>query len=439
MQLKNKIITGFSKLTRDEKIREILMHTKAENADVFNHFQASDLQFQETFNNFSENTISNFHLPYSIAPNFLINGKQYMVPMVIEESSVVAAAASAAKFWFMHGGFHTRVKSMIKSGQVYFTYSGNKNNLLENFDTIKEHLYNETHALTENMRKRGGGINKISLHEIGLADHAVWKLDVSFLTGDSMGANFINTCLEKMASSLLNMPMHFGSFKDEEIDIIMAILSNYLPECLVEVSVSCPVDSLKVISGNLSSTQFAEKYKLAVDISHQDVSRAVTHNKGIMNGIDAVVLATGNDFRAIEAGIHAYAAKDGMYRGLSEVIIEKNVFTYQLTVPLSLGTVGGLTSLHKLAAETLHILGNPSAEELMQIVAAAGLANNFSAIKALTTNGIQAGHMKMHLTNILLSLNATPTEMKKAKSHFKTDTVSYGKVSDYLTKLRANH
>ena len=182
---------------------------------------------------------------------------------------------------------------------------------------------------------------------------------------------------------------------------------------------------------------FAQKFEQAVNIAEVEPFRAVTHNKGIMNGVDAVVLATGNDFRAVEAGVHAYASKDGKYSSLTHCSIDDNEFCFWLEIPLALGTVGGLTSLHPLVKFALQMLGKPSAKDLMKIVAVAGLAQNFAALRSLVTSGIQKGHMKMHLMNILNQHHASKEEKQKVLEYFKDTTVSHSLVVDYLEKIRS--
>jgi hydroxymethylglutaryl-CoA reductase len=189
-------------------------------------------------------------------------------------------------------------------------------------------------------------------------------------------------------------------------------------------------------NGNMSAAEFAAKFERAVRIARIDPYRATTHNKGIMNGIDAVVLATGNDFRAVEACAHTYAAHDGTYRSLSECEVKDGVFRFWLNFPIAIGTVGGLTSLHPLAKRSLELLGNPNAKQLMEIIACVGLAQNFAAVRSLTTTGIQAGHMKMHLTNILASMQANDDEVVKAKKYFEDKTVSVSAVREFLKGLR---
>jgi hydroxymethylglutaryl-CoA reductase len=246
-----------------------------------------------------------------------------------------------------------------------------------------------------------------------------------------MGANFINSCLEQFAKTFkAEAKKHLST----PIEIVMSILSNYVPDCLVRVEVSCKVEELK--DKGISGKAFAEKFVRAVNIAEVEPHRAVTHNKGIMNGIDAVVLATGNDFRAVEAGVHAFAIKNGKYTSLTHAKIENDVFTFWMEIPLALGTVGGLTGLHPLVKVALDILGKPSAKELMQIVAVAGLAQNFAALRSLTTTGIQEGHMKMHLMNILNQFNSTNDEKEVIVNHFKTNTVTHSAVVIEIEKLR---
>ena len=247
-----------------------------------------------------------------------------------------------------------------------------------------------------------------------------------------MGANFINSCLEQFAKTLKNKSEEFGI---QSIQIVMSILSNFVPNCVVRAEVSCPISELNE-DANITSNEFAEKFLTAVKIAEVEPYRAVTHNKGIMNGIDAVVLATGNDFRAVEAGVHAFASKNGSYTSLSHAKIENGIFTFWLEVPLALGTVGGLTNLHPLVKFSLEMLGNPSATELMEIVAVAGLAQNFAALRSLTTSGIQQGHMKMHLNNILNQHQATKEEKQQVLAHFENKTASHNLVVDFLETLR---
>ncbi|MEM9680128.1 MAG: hydroxymethylglutaryl-CoA reductase, partial [Bacteroidota bacterium] len=305
------------------------------------------------------------------------------------------------------------------------------------FAQVKPELFNSTETITKNMTRRGGGIKDIVLVDKTGSLEDYYQLHATFETLDAMGANFINSCLEQFADTLRSEALSFSDFDTEErkITIIMSILSNYVPECLVRAEVSCPVGDLK--HDDISNPEaFAERFKKAVSIAEIEPYRAVTHNKGVMNGIDAVVLATGNDFRAVEAGVHAYASRNGQYQSLTHVSTDSGIFKFWIEIPLALGTVGGLTRLHPLVKFSLDMLGHPNAKDLMTIVAVAGLAQNFAALKSLTTTGIQKGHMKMHLMNILNQFEATEEEKSNLVNHFKTNTVTHSAVVEALNALR---
>ncbi len=426
----SKQINGFSRLSKSEKINWLTANffSNEEKAkQILQQYWNSNTDLQNLHDEFIENTISNFYLPLGIAPNFLINEKSYAIPMVIEESSVVAAASNAAKFWSSRGGFRTQVLQTLKNGQVHFIYAGTPKKIEAFFTSVKPKLVEAVKPITAKMEKRGGGVVDIVLKNKTNLLPNYYQLFVTFDTQDAMGANFINSCLEQFATTLVAAAKNENL---EPIDIIMSILSNYAPECLVEASVSCSLNELPETNFN------AQKFVTAVTIAKVEPYRAVTHNKGIMNGIDAVVLATGNDFRAVEAGVHAYAARNGVYSSLSEAKIEANRFTFSMKIPLALGTVGGLTKVHPLVQFSLELLGQPNAKKLMQIVAAVGLAQNFAAIRSLTTTGIQAGHMKMHLKNILIQLGATSEEKKKLRSFFNDKAISVAAVKTQLDSLR---
>lgn len=433
-------INGFSKLSKHDKINWIAQtyFSDANNiVELIEQYWNTDEELQKLHDEFIENTITNFYLPFGVAPNFKINDRWYTIPMVIEESSVVAAASKAAKFWSERGGFKATVLGTEKIGQVHFIYKGDKNKLQNYIDSLQQTFLDDTLSITQNMQRRGGGISAIVLRDKteDLANY--YQLHVTFETKDSMGANFINSCLEQIAKTLKHGALSYSEFTDEEkgIDVVMSILSNYVPNCFVRAEVSCPIADLK--GKDIADPQlFAEKFVQAVRIAEIEPFRAVTHNKGVMNGVDAVVVATGNDFRAIEAGVHAYASRDGQYRSLSHASIEDGVFRFWIDLPLALGTVGGLTSLHPMVKVALQMLQKPSAAELMQVIAVAGLAQNFAAVKSLTTTGIQQGHMKMHLMNILNQFKATDAERVKVVAHFEKHVVSHSAVVELLESLR---
>jgi hydroxymethylglutaryl-CoA reductase len=434
------IICGFSKLSKNQKLEYITaqFENPSHFVEALKSFYHDDESKQKVFDEFSENTISNFYFPYGIAPNFVIDGEIFHIPLVIEESSVVAAASKSAKFWSDKGGFKTEIISTTKVGQVHFIWHGNVDKLKSLMPDLEQRFRDRTKDITANMEGRGGGILNIELVDKSEEIPNYFQILTTFETVDSMGANFINSCLEEFAAELKEFFQESPYFKKEEkeCEVIMSILSNYTPDCLVKATVECDIEELDNIDDELSGEQFAWKFEKAVRIAQVDTYRATTHNKGIFNGIDAVALATGNDFRAIEACGHTYAARDGKYKSLTDVEVKDGTFRYSLTIPLALGTVGGLTTLHPLAKISLDLLGNPGATDLMRIAASVGLANNFGALKSLVTKGIQKGHMKMHLLNILNKFGATVEEKVKAKVHFETQKVSFNAVEKYLENLR---
>ncbi|SDB89333.1 hydroxymethylglutaryl-CoA reductase, degradative [Williamwhitmania taraxaci] len=430
------IINGFSGLTQDEKLRFVvnLLSSSDEKEQLFNGSLFRDIKMRNNFLDLSENTIGAYHMPYSIAPNLMVDGDVYHVPMVTEESSVVAAAAWSAKFWAERGGFKVDSLSTSKFGHVYFLWKENPLDLTGNWPYLRFLLLERVKTQTTRMEGRGGGIVAVELENLTYSIPNLFRINVEFETVDSMGANFINSCLEEIAQELkLYYAKNFSDIGESSMEGIMAILSNYADGCMITVSASCSVLQLDGVVKGLSGAELARKIKLAYDIALVDVYRATTHNKGIMNGVDAVLIATGNDFRAVEAGAHAFASATGRYRSLSECSLSNDIFTIKLTMPLALGTVGGVINIHPMAKASLELLGNPTAKDLMKIVAAVGLASNFSAVKSLVTNGIQQGHMKMHLSNILVSLGADPKTKAEAILYFEDKKVSFAAVKEFLT------
>lgn len=420
------LIHGFSKKSRDEKLALIAEQIKEDKQalEIFRSFHHTDPKTQEMIEEFSENAISNFHLPFSVVPNFLLNGKVYTIPMVIEESSVVAAAAKSAKLWFSRGGFKTEIVDTEKVGQVHFLWKDDKEKLLARFPELKEKLIKSAFEITENMVRRGGGITDIELKDLSATEPGLMQLFCTFETVDSMGANFINSCLERFADTFKNWHAAQRDFDKEGLEIIMCILSNLTPNCRVRCYVEAPIEEMDDMVQGMTGKEFAQRFRMGVRVAEADPFRAVTHNKGVFNGVDAVVLATGNDFRAVEACGHAYASRTGKYSPLTRVEMDEFNFRFILELPLSLGVVGGLTNLHPLVKLSHELLGHPSAAELMGIAAAAGLANNFSAVKSLVTVGIQKGHMKMHLLNILKQLGVPDERKNEVVNYFKDKTVS---------------
>jgi len=436
-----KTISGFSKLSKLGKVKWLVENFFKDPETVKRELASYLLQNEEQqkiLDGFSENTISNYPLPFGVAPNFLINGVTYVVPMVTEESSVVAAAASGAKFWLDKGGIHAKIIGVLKTGQIHFLWYGDGDVLATFKDELTAYLIGVGSHITRNMDERGGGIKQISLINRTNQEPGYYQLHFEVDTKDSMGANFINSVLEECA---LALPIWFEKNMGTDVpapEVIMAILSNYTPDCRVLAWVECPTTDLGEMEGGLSAEEFARRFYTAVRISHLDPYRAATHNKGIFNGIDAVVLATANDFRAVEACGHTWAARNGKYEGISNCSMHKGMFRFELEIPIAVGTVGGLTTLHPLAKRSLEMLGNPDAQTLMQIIAATGLMQNFSAIRSLVTTGIQKGHMRMHLHNMLLRLEANEEECARALEYFQDKKVSFQELRKFLAQIRSS-
>ena len=433
-----KTIDGYSKLTKEQKIDWLIDNFfggEQTIRDEFDGYLHKNPKVQQAFDEFTENTITNHYLPLGIAPNFLINGELYALPMAIEESSVVAAMAKTGKFWLSRGGFHAQVIDTQKIGQVHFLFKGDVKKLKKDFPQIKQSMLEDIAYLSENMQARGGGVLGIELVDFTEKEPHFFQLKVSFETCDSMGANYINTNLEELAHLL---PQYITEEKyGDKPYVIMSIVSNYTPNCLAKAWVECPIEALGVQNG-IQPEEFAKKFKQAVRIAEIDPHRATTHNKGIFNGVDAIIIATGNDFRAVEACGHTYASRLGQYSSLTHCSIDNGIFKFWIDLPLAVGTVGGLTQLHPLVKRNMQLLGNPDARKLMEIAAVAGLAQNFAAIRAMTTVGIQKGHMKMHLLNIMNHLHATQKEKDYALIYFKDKIVSFTNVRVMLEQLRSN-
>lgn len=426
---------SFSRLSKKEKIEKVLeklpLVKRMEHKHILESFWSKDENFQKIFDQFSENTISNFPLPFNVLPELIINDQSYCIPMVTEESSVVAASARASKFWNKLGGVHCQVIDTQKSGQVHFYWERDPQDVRDLFEAAKSSLIEATFPFCQSMRNRGGGLSSLELKN--LEEKNYYQLWANFETCDAMGANFINTVLEVLAREwegqvFLKYP------SPGEFQIIMSILSNLTPDCLVKARVECPIADLK--QKDMPAEEFALKFVRALKVAEVDPFRATTHNKGIMNGIDAVVVSTGNDFRAVEACAHAYASYNRPYTSLTKARVDKRNFVFELEVPLALGTVGGLTTLHPLANLSLDLLNRPTAAQLMQIAAGVGLMQNFAAVSSLVTTGIQKGHMKMHLMNICNHLEVEEKELEKVIEFFKDKVVSFSGVKNYLRELR---
>lgn len=432
--MRSSIIYGFSRLSDQEKREFIARYSQDPELTErqMEDYLIRDDEERRHFMEFSENTVSSFHTPYGIAPNLMVDGVVYHVPMATEESSVVAAASHSARFWAERGGFRVTKLTTTKPGQVWFRWLGDPHHMRNRWPLLKLFLLERLRKITVNMNRRGGGLRSLELLSKQEIDPQLYLLELQVDTVDSMGANFINTCLEDLAEGLAQFFALDSDPEGKNLQVVMAILSNYTPSCTISVECSCPVPDLTPVSEKMDPVLFAEKFALACRIAQSDMSRAVTHNKGIMNGIDAVLMATGNDHRAAEADAHAFASRNGHYQSLSWCKVDDGLFSLGLTLPLAVGTVGGITHLHPLARLSLGILGNPRARELMGIVAATGLASNFAAVRSLVTTGIQQGHMRLHLSNLLNLYHATPQQREIALAYFRNKKVSYNAIKHFL-------
>lgn len=356
--------------------------------------QAIDVSLGETQ---IENFITQYLLPEGLALNYVINGKEYLIPMVTEEPSVIAASSHGAGIVKKSGGFKASVKQRLMLGQVIVEKIEDvdkfEDDILENEAELLE-IANQAHP---SIVRRGGGTKWIRVRKL---DKNIVSIDLAVDVQEAMGANMLNTMLEAIAATIR---------EKYEQDVVMSILSNYATECLATAICDIPVASLA--KNGMSGEKIAEKIAQASYIAQIDPYRATTHNKGIMNGIDGVVIASGNDWRAIEAGAHAYAAKDGSYRGLSIWKVIGDTLHGEITLPLPLGSVGGSIGIVPLVKVNHKLLEIENAIELEKVVASVGLGQNLAALYALVTEGIQKGHMRLQLKSLVSSIGATEKEI----------------------------
>lgn len=386
-------LPGFYALPASERISVSAKQAslKAEEQHAIHQYGAIS---QELTDIFIENAVGTYSLPLGIATNFLINNKDILVPMAVEESSVLAAASHGAKLARIGGGFTTSSTEPIMTGQIQL-YVPSEQNFDQILQTHKSELLDYANQGQDRLLRRGGGAKDIDWYYIEEISSLVVNLHIH--TGDAMGANIVNTMCEKISiqiAALLSCT-----------DIGLRILTNLTDRRLARAECCIPPEAFK--NNNFSGSQVISKIFKAWQFAFFDHHRASTHNKGVMNGIDPVLIATGNDWRAIEAGAHAYCCKDGMYRPMTTWSIDSNgCLCGSIELPMAVGIVGGVTKLHPTAQASLKLLGNPNAQELGEISCAVGLAQNLSALRALASEGIQQGHMSLHEKNITL-LNQT--------------------------------
>ena len=392
----------------------------------------------EIANNMIENALSTYGLPYGLALNFLINDQEVHIPMVTEEPSVIAAASNGGKIIQQAGGFKSQVNQRLMTGQIAFTGLEDDAQALrfEGYVTeFVDDLLAVANAAYPSIVGRGGGARSIRSRYYPATDSsaAFFIVYLTIDTQEAMGANMMNTMLEALKAHILGQVDFIAN-----IDGLMAILSNYAVEATA--TATCEITAHLLDKGPISGVEVASKIALASQLAQVDVYRATTHNKGIMNGVDAFVLATGNDWRAIEAGVHAYAARDGQYRGLAKWTYDsdREILSGELTLPLALGAVGGSIGIHPTVQVTKSILGQSDAKHLMEIAVSLGLAQNFAAVRALVTEGIQAGHMQLQAKSLAIQagadgdqeINAVVTALENA------DHKNLAAAKEILEKLR---
>jgi hydroxymethylglutaryl-CoA reductase len=404
---------GFSKLTRSERLKCLIEKGLLTQEDIFYLQHSVDSKIIDLAENFIENTIGCFPLPMGVVPGFVMDNKEYVVPMVIEETSVIAAVSKMAKWIRESGEIQTKVHGQDIIGQIQFPIVKDANQC----EKLIEEKANELIAMVNelvvpNLVKRGGGVNYLRVRKIKRNDGlTMLVIHIYMHPCDAMGANLINQVCE-----FLRYPLE--QLIQEKTN--MCILSNLVDSKLTEVDILIRNIDIKM----------GEKIAEASIFAYQDHYRAATHNKGVMNGIDAVLIATGNDWRAVEAGIHAYAARSGQYRSITEWVLEENNLIGKLVAPIIVGTVGGVTKLHPTAQLNLRLLNITQSEELSRIAGSVGLVQNLAAIRALTQEGIVKGHMKLHIQNLFAAVNATNEEQKILKPLAEEFLKEKGKITE---------
>ena len=376
----------------------------------------------------SENVVGTFSLPYSLVPEVLVNGQEYTVPYVTEEPSVVAAASYASKIIKRAGGFTAQVHERQMIGQVALYQVDDPDLAQEKIASKKAELLELANQAYPSIVKRGGGARDLHVEQIkGETDFLVVYLHVD--TQEAMGANMLNTMLEALKPVLEEL---------SQGQSLMGILSNYATDSLV--TASCRIAFRYLSRQKDQGREIAEKIALASQFAQADPYRATTHNKGIFNGIDAILIATGNDWRAIEAGAHAYASRDGRYQGLSRwtLDLEREELVGEMTLPMPVATKGGSIGLNPRVALSHELLGNPSAKELAQLIVSIGLAQNFAALKALVSTGIQQGHMKLQAKSLALLAGASESEVAPLVERLIAEkTFNLETAQRYLENLRS--
>ena len=419
------IFKGFSKLDRDQRLKALLETGLLEKEDI-EFLKKGGLQDFSLGENFIENVIGYFQIPLGVATNFNIDGKDFVIPMAVEETSIVAAASKTAKWVRENGSIETCMIGQDIIGQIQVAKVKNPDNFKRKILAQKNDLIDQANReVAFGLVRRGGGVTDISLRTIPRPDGGfMGVVHVHMNPCDAMGANIINQVCE-----FLRLPIE----EITEEKVTMCILSN-----LVDTKLTRATVRLKNID-----LELAQKIQEASLFAQQDPYRAATNNKGVLNGIDPILIATGNDWRAVEAGIHAYAARDGQYRSITRWTVEGDELVGVFEAPLIVGTVGGMTTLHPTAAMCLRLINTDSANELSRVMAAVGLVQNLGALRALTTVGIIEGHMKLHIKNLSLGAGAQEKEMPLLQKRLEeilahSKRVSLSNAVEALKEMRAS-
>ena len=418
---------GFSKKSYQERL-ELLTAQALLSPERQESLEQDEQMSVTVADQLSENVVGTFSLPYSLIPEVLVNGQEYTVPYVTEEPSVVAAASYASKIIKRAGGFTAQVHERRMIGQVALYQVAEPEQAQEKIASKKEELLEIANQAYPSIVKRGGGARDLHVEQIkGQTDFFVVYLHVD--TQEAMGANMLNTMLEALKPVLEEL---------SQGQSLIGILSNYATDSLV--TASCRIAFRYLSRQKDQGREIAEKIALASQFAQVDPYRATTHNKGIFNGIDAILIATGNDWRAIEAGAHAFASRDGRYKGLCSwrLDLETEELVGEMTLPMPVATKGGSIGLNPRVALSHELLGNPSAKELAQLIVSIGLAQNFAALKALVSTGIQQGHMKLQAKSLALLAGASESEVAPLVERLIADkTFNLETAQRYLENLRS--
>lgn len=417
------LFSGFSKLTLEERFERLLELGAMTREDVA-YLRQGGMQNANLADQLIENVIGYFQLPLGVATNFHIDGRDYVIPMAVEETSIIAALSKTAKWIRLHGKITTHVSGDCIIGQIQLAKISDFSRFSKIFNENKLFLIEKANEdAAASMVQRGGGVMNLELRKLMRPDGKdMAVIHLSMNSCDAMGANIVNQVLEYLKTPIEHLTGE---------SVTMCILSNLNDQKLTTARVCIRhVDSI-----------LGKRLQEASLFAETDPYRAATHNKGVMNGMDPVLIATGNDWRAVEAGVHAYASREGRYQAISRWRYQDGVLTGELTAPIIVGTVGGVTALHPTASMCLRMLNIESANELSRVIAAVGLVQNLGAITALCTEGIIQGHMKLHLDNLLLVAGATTKEIPILKARLQNRLVTHKRVSlshacELLTELR---